>query len=148
MTDAAIIRATYETYRHVPSRKVVQIVLEVPAEGQAELFNAIGYPNPAESVWVAVALLRNPNNPRAEPETAQIEAPRRAKSLAQIAGILCNEGAFRKFIRVETVDQAADYLRAHCGVSSRANIDGNPDATAAFNALKGEYELWMRCEAA
>lgn len=145
MADAAIIRATYETYRHVPSRKVVQIVLEVPAEGQTELFKAIGYPNPAESVWVAVALLRSPV---AEPEPEQLEPPRRAKSLAQIAGILCNEGAFRRFIRVETVDQAAEYIRAHCRVSSRANIDGNADATAAFNALRGDYELWLRCEAA
>lgn len=145
MADAAIIKATYETYRHVPSRKVVQIVLEVPAEGQAEMFKAIGYPNPAESVWVAVALLRNPD---AAPSTAaEIEAPRRAAKLSQIAGILCNEGAFRKFIRVETVDQAAEYIRAHCHVSSRSNIDGNLDATVAFNALRGEYELWLRADA-
>ena len=146
MTDAAVIRATYETYRHVPSRKVVQIVLEVPAEGQTELFKAIGYPNPAESVWVAVALLRKPDEDG--PETPQIEAPRRTAKLSQIAGILCNEGAFRKFIRVETVDQAAEYIRAHCHVSSRSNIDGNLDATVAFNALRGEYDLWMRGEQA
>ena len=148
MTDAAIIRATYETYRHVPSRKVVQIVLEVPAEGQTELFKAIGYPNPAESVWVAVALLRKPGEDEPEREATQIEPTRRTAKLSQIAGILCNEGAFRKFIRAETVDEAADYIRNHCRVSSRANIDGNPDATAAFNTLKGEYELWLRCEAA
>jgi len=131
----------------VKGRKVLQIICEVPLEEQGRVFDALGAPMPDAETWVAIARLRPEALELPEPEQEQIEAPRRTSKLSQIAGILCNEGAFRKFIRVETVDQAADYIRAHCGVSSRANIDGNPDATAAFNALKGEYELWMRVDA-
>jgi len=144
VTDAAIIKATFSEWRMVKGRKVLQIICEVPLEAQRQVFEALGAPMPDAETWVAIARLRR-DAVQQEPE--QIEAPRRSKSLAQVAGILCNTGSFRKFIRVETVDQAADYIRAHCGVSSRANIDGNPDATAAFDALRGEYELWMRVDA-
>lgn len=129
----------------VKGRKVLQIICEVPLEAQGQVFAALGAPMPDAETWVAIARLRSDGAPIEEPE--QLEAPRRAKSAAQVAGILCNTGSFRKFIRVETVDQAAEYIRVHCNVSSRANIDGNPDATAAFNSLKGEYDLWMRVAA-
>ena len=145
MTDAAIIEAEYVEWKMVKTRKALQLIFEVPLEKQALVQAALGTPMPDTSTPVAIARLNLAALTQAEPE--QIEAPRRSKSLAQVAGILCNTGSFRKFIRVETVDQAADYIRAHCGVSSRANIDGNPDATAAFDALRGEYELWMRVDA-
>lgn len=145
MTDAAIIEAEYVEWKMVKTRKALQLIFEVPLEKQALVQAALGTPMPDTSTPVAIARLNLAALTQAEPE--QIEAPRRSKSLAQVAGILCNTGSFRKFIRVETVDQAADYIRAHCGVSSRSNIDGNPDATAAFDALRGEYELWMRVDA-
>jgi len=145
VTDAAIIEAEYVEWKMVKTRKALQLIFEVPLEKQALVQAALGTPMPDTSTPVAIARLNLAALTQAEPE--QIEAPRRSKSLAQVAGILCNTGSFRKFIRVETVDQAADYIRAHCGVSSRANIDGNPDATAAFDALRGEYELWMRVDA-
>lgn len=145
MTDAAIIEAEYVEWKMVKTRKALQLIFEVPLEKQALVQAALGTPMPDTSTPVAIARLNLAALTQAEPE--QIEAPRRSKSLAQVAGILCNTGSFRKFIRVETVDQAADYIRAHCRVSSRANIDGNPDATAAFDALRGEYELWMRVDA-
>lgn len=144
-----VLRATYADLKTVKTRSTCQLILELPIEALTDVVALLGAPVPGNEVWVAVARLRleaalQPE-PEAEPE--QIEAPRRGKSLAQVAGILCNTGSFRKFIRVETVDQAAEHIRAHCRVSSRANIDGNPDATAAFNALRGEYDLWMRADA-
>jgi hypothetical protein len=147
VTDAAIIEAEYVEWKMVKTRKALQLIFEVPLEKQALVQAALGTPMPDTSTPVAIARL-NLAAITTTPEPEQIEPPRRTAKLSQIAGILCNEGAFRKFIRVETVDQAAEYIRNHCRVSSRANIDGNPDATAAFNTLKGEYELWLRCEAA
>jgi len=146
---ADVLKATYADLKTVKTRSTCQLILELPIEALTDVVALLGAPIPGNEVWVAVARLR-PEAVRIEPESEpeQLAPPRKSASLAQIAGILCNEGAFRKFIRVETVDQAADYIRAHCHVSSRANIDGNPDATAAFNTLKGEYELWLRCEAA
>lgn len=146
MTDAAIIKATFSEWRMVKGRKVLQIICEVPLEAQRQVFEALGAPMPDAETWVAIARLR----PEAvqQPEPEQLEPPRRPASMAQLAGILCNEGAFQQFIKVKNAAEAAEYVRAHCRVSSRANIDGNPDATEAFKTLKGEYELWLRCEAA
>jgi len=141
-----VLKATYADLKTVKTRGVCQIILEMPIEGMADAFSLLGAPVPGNEVWVAVARLR-PEAVQVEPEPEQLAPPRKSASLAQIAGILCNEGAFQKFIGVADKDAAADYVRAHCRVSSRANIDGNPDATAAFNALKGEYELWMRVDA-
>lgn len=145
MTD--VLKATYADLKTVKTRSTCQLILELPIEALTDVVALLGAPVPGNEVWVAVARLRL-EAVQIEPEPEQLAPPRKSASLSQIAGILCNEGAFRKFIRVETVDQAADYIRNHCRVSSRANIDGNPDATAAFNTLKGEYELWLRCEAA
>lgn len=142
-----VLKATYSDLKTVKTRGVCQIILEMPIEGMADAFALLGAPVPGNEVWVAVARLVT----GAELERgidALIAPPKKPASLAQIAGILCNEGAFRSFIRVNTVDEAAEYVRVHCNVSSRANIDGNDDATAAFKSLKGEYELWMRGEAA
>lgn len=147
MTDAAIIAATYETYRHVPSRKVVQIVLEVPAEGQEALFATIGYPKSNESVWVAVCLLREPS--QAEPPAIehQPEPPlRKPAKLAQLAGIMCNEGAFLRFSGSKDAAEAANWLRGHCNVTSRADLDTNEDAAIIFRRIRGEYDFWMRGE--
>ena len=143
---ADVLKATYADLKTVKTRSTCQLILELPIEALTDVVALLGAPVPGNEVWVAVARLR-PEAVQIEPEPEQLAPPRKSASLAQIAGILCNEGAFRKFIRVETVDQAAEYIRAHCGVSSRANIDGNPDATAAFDALRGEYELWMRVDA-
>lgn len=149
VTDAAVIAATYETYRHVPSRKVVQIVLEVPAEGQEALFATIGYPKSNESVWVAVCLLREPG---AEPASVPVDAapepdmlppPKPRKSLAQIAGILCSSGAFQKWCGSKSADEAAEWLRGHCNITSRSQLDTNEDAAVAFREIRGEFDAWM-----
>lgn len=144
---ADVLKATYADLKTVKTRGVCQIILEMPIEGMADAFALLGAPVPGNEVWVAVARLMT----GAELERG-IEAlappARKPASLAQIAGILCNEGAFQRFVRAADADAAAEYVRVHCRVSSRANIDGNADATEAFKALKGEYELWMRGEAA
>jgi hypothetical protein len=142
-----VLKCTYSDLKTVKTRGVCQIILEMPIEGMADAFGLLGAPVPGNEVWVAVARLMT------DAELVRgIEAlappPRKPASLAQIAGILCNERAFQQFIKVKNADEAAEYVRAHCRVSSRANIDGNPDATEAFKTLKGEYELWLRCEAA
>ena len=143
MTD--VLKATYADLKTVKTRSTCQLILELPIEALTDVVALLGAPVPGNEVWVAVARLRLDGT--AQP-VAEIEPPRKTASLAQIAGILCGEGAFRMFIGAATAEAAAEYVRIRCNVSSRANIDGNPDATEAFKTLKGEYELWLRCEAA
>lgn len=156
MTDAAIIRATFETYKHVPTRKALQIILEVPAEGQAEVFRALGYPDPQNSVWVAVARLVSPAelergiDAMTAPEPAQIETEKPPARLSQIAGIIAGEGAFATFMRdVHGYDcEPAEATRLFCGINSRRELDDtvNSSARANFMALKSGYEAWLKCE--
>lgn len=144
MTD--VLKCTYSDLKTVKTRSTCQLILELPIEALTDVVALLGAPVPGNEVWVAVARLRPEAVQHAEAE--QLEPPRKAASQAQIAGILCGEGAFQKFIGAADKDAAAEYVRIRCNVSSRANIDGNPDATEAFKTLKGEYELWLRCEAA
>lgn len=56
MADA--FSATFHTTKFVLGRKVMQVILEVPMEKANEVYDVLGYPNPAESKWVGVALLK------------------------------------------------------------------------------------------
>lgn len=53
--------------------------------------------------------------------------------LARLAGIWCNDAAFRQWLGVDTAIKARDRLCFTCGVESRANIDHNPTAAKIFN---------------
>lgn len=139
MSDPAIIKATFSEWRMVKGRKVLQIICEVPLEAQAEVFGALGAPMPDTDTWVAIARLR----PEAV-ATPELEPPHKPKSLAQIAGIICNEPAFWTYIKVKDADEAARYVRGHCGVSSRAALDSNEDAALAFRTLRTDYDLWLK----
>ncbi len=162
MTDAAIIRATFETYKHVPTRKALQIILEVPAEGQAAVFKALGYPDPQNSVWVAVArlvdgavepeLIEEP-----EPEPHQIAGPpsdddhRPPLRMSASAAIISKEGAFATFMRDKhgySSQEPDEALKLFCGIDSKRELDDaiNSSARSNFIALRNEYRAWLNCE--
>lgn len=127
----------------VKGRKVLQIICEVPLEEQGRVFEALGAPMPDAEAWVAIARLRDDAVQQQEPErTDQQLKP--AKSLAQVAGIICNEPAFWRYVNVGNADEAADYVRGHCNVGSRAALDHNPGAAAAFRTLRTDYVLWLQ----
>lgn len=137
MTD--VLKATYADLKTVKTRSTCQLILELPIEALTDVVALLGAPVPGNEVWVAVARLR-PEAVQQEPE--QLETPRPLKSLAQIAGIICNEPAFWKYIHVANADEAAKYVRGHCGVTSRAALDSNEDAAQAFRTLKADYIIW------
>lgn len=58
MDNAAAFKATFHNTRNVMGRAVTQVILEVPIEEQGAVYAALGYPNPAQPVWVAVARLK------------------------------------------------------------------------------------------
>ncbi len=127
------IKATFAEWRMVKGRKVLQLVMEVPLEKQQEVSDVLGFPMPDRDLWVGIA--------RITEEAAT--APRGGK-LAQRAGILCNEGGFQRFMDTTNAEDAAEALRQHCGVTSRAHIDNSDGAARKFLDRVGEYELWLR----
>lgn len=137
---ADVLKATYADLKTVKTRSTCQLILELPIEALTDVVALLGAPVPGSEVWVAVARLR-PEAVQQEPE--QLEPPRPQKSLAQIAGIICAQPAFWKYINVADANAAADYVRGHCNVSSRAALDHNEDAATAFRTLNTDYKLWL-----
>ena len=106
----------------------------------------------------------NPASP-ASPVRRQLEAsvalldkpakerrPWSALSYAEQAGIRCQEPGFWHFLN-EVADEgthiisatdAADFVRAHCNVDSRAEIRPSNDAGRRWMGLDVKYESWLR----
>ena len=136
MTAPAVIQGDYVDLRFVKSRKVCQVVIEIPIEAGASFVAAFGTPNPATGVPVAIARI----NQNAQPE-------RKGGKLAQRAGILCNEGGFRRFLSRQYLlddEGPAGVVRMDCGIDSRADLDHNAEAAKRFLDLVAAYELWLK----
>ena len=135
MPAPAAIQAVYSDYRRVKGRKVLQLVLEVPLEMAPQVHEAFGEPMPDGSTWVAVARI----DKNATPE-------KKGGKLCQRAAILCNEGAFKKFLIIRNglrlEDDVANHIRDYCGVASRRELDHNKLAAKRFLDLIAEYEAW------
>jgi hypothetical protein len=162
MSDVArVIKATFTEWRMVKTRKVLQLVLEIPLEQQSEVLTRLGAPMPDQEKWVAVALLdelvASETEHRAEERRAKLSivGKERYASLSPEqqavadAGMLAqdpqfytwaNSTRFCKFY-VFDVETAARFIRARCGVASRRDIAINPDAYEAFIRLKAEFEV-------
>lgn len=157
MTDAAIIQATFSEWRMVKGRKVLQLVCEVPLEAQETVLRALGTPGVETDNWVAIARL---NLTAKAEEPAQIEHAnddmedepgKPPRPLSQVAGMLCNTPTFQQFIREKsdgwdhrpTSLEAADWLRAVCGIQSRSELNTHPVATERFKKIRADYKAWL-----
>jgi hypothetical protein len=65
--------------------------------------------------------------------------------LARRAAMRCAEGAFQKFLGVDTPEGAADALRRRCDVASRKDFDRDAAARERWRALEAEFGAWLRC---
>ena len=64
----------------------------------------------------------------------------RKQTLAQAAGMLCAQPAFWKHLGVSTAVEAAERMRAMCGVASRSELDTNALAAQKFHdAVRRPY---------
>jgi hypothetical protein len=58
------IRGRFASYRSVPSRDCMQVVIEFESDQQEQVFAALGYPRPGEDTWVGMSrLYQNPAAP-------------------------------------------------------------------------------------
>jgi hypothetical protein len=169
--DKAAIAGTYSDFKIIRSRKVAQLIIEVPIEQAQTLITALGLPNPAEETWVAVARLQVPaegNKTVAEylaaskeetPPTASpvdLKAHRRFEDLplSQQAALACQDMEFRKFLRehlcepISNEGDAADTVRRFCDVPSRAFIRLGDGAGDAWLRLYNRFLFWKSAKAA
>jgi hypothetical protein len=138
MTDAAM-QADYCDLKIIKTRKVIQVVLEIPQEAGNAFIAAFGLPRSDGNVPVAIARLDT---------RAVAEKPKGGK-LAQRAGIVCQEPKFLTFLTeryrgvVYNLQNPADCLRNLCGVDTRAELDHREDAAKRFDGLMREYSAWQ-----
>jgi hypothetical protein len=149
LKSPAAIRGTFADFRLIKSRKVAQLVVELPIEeADAALVTLGGLPQPAAERWVALAAL---NVTSIKPQEK-----RRFEELksAMQAGIRCNEPAFWRFLNelpdissnelIRDEPGAAQLVRAYCGVASRSSLNLDPKAAAKWQELDARYMLWLR----
>jgi len=61
MKDAAAFRASYSDWKPIKTRRVIQIVFEVPWESHDEAYRALGgMPDPGSERWFGIARLQEP----------------------------------------------------------------------------------------
>ena len=148
MTDPAAIKGTYSDLKFIKSRKVAQVVIEVPIEQAGAFVSAFGTPQPDKETWVAIARL----------EAAETADKPKGGRLAKKAGILCATQSFQNYLysahpadwlhnierHQQTSDAAAALLRSLCCVESRKAFDNDPVAGELFNGILNSYEAWKR----
>lgn len=146
-----VLKATYADLKTVKTRSTCQVILELPIEALTDVVALLGAPVPGNEVWVAIARLR----PDTQPQKA-LEDQKRG-TLAQQAGILCNDPAFRRYLAeagdsrdfaMLDLDMAADAVRDHCGVNSRADLDRDETAAQRFRDLRADFKIWLQGAAA
>lgn len=159
MTDRpapAAISGVFADYRLVKTRGVLQLVIEVPVERQAEVFEALGYPMPGEEKPVAVARINGRVAERTNAEVAPAPASDPAPQIVNCnlrdpmkaartrAVLLCKDKRFQRWIGFEFAgdeSRVADELRYECGgITSRREIATDRAAYERFLALEARYK--------
>lgn len=139
MADA--ILGTYSDFKLVKTRSVIQVVIEVPVERSKEVTDLLGMPMPGSEIHIGFARI---DLSKAAPEPVKIGHV----GNAQMAGILCNDPVFRKYLSersgkpIADADGAAIAVRFACSVKSRADLDTDQHGAATWRDLKADYEGW------
>jgi hypothetical protein len=154
MSTPAIISGDLTTFKHVPTRKVYQLIVEIPAEAASAAFATLGMPGTVSQIPVAVARLNIEATAKAEPTKERrsfTELP-----YAQQAAMRCQEREFQLYVadflapsawqslskRSEgrtPADVAAQLVRDWCRVTSRSDIIKGTQAGDNWEHIEGDF---------
>ena len=95
--------------------------------------------------------LNDDDTPAVDDPFAKEPASLKGGPLAQSAAMVCDSSAFQEFARtrhewdaaISPAQNAAEFMRRHCRVNSRSEIDHNPAARASFGVLMSDYRGWQ-----
>ena len=156
MSDIAAIQAQLVDIQNDRQHKgSIKITLHVPTEAGGLLTRAFGWPSYAAPVAVALAALHPEKllqvDAQEQPSRGvDLPAPRppNNKKMAQRAGILANDSLFWCYLEelnngTEIMeDEAAEYIRDYCQVTSRVNIVPGTPAGELFSELLTKFTNW------
>ena len=160
MTNPAAIAGSFAKIVPVPSRNVVQIIVEIESEAADAALKALGgFPIPGSEKPVAVAqLTKTPEKPVLTPEASakgvakQERKPWGELLPSQQAGILCDDPEFQKWVYRQlnwvwheestvAANNTKTWVRTNCNVISRRDITAGSEAERVW---KGITERFMR----
>lgn len=146
---AAAISGDYTDLKFIRTRKVCQIVVEIPIEQAGAFVEAFGTPRPDGNVPVALAKL---DMKATQSPPADNQPKEKKRSRAQEAGILCNDARFQAYLReafpvTMANNSTANAVREICGVNSRSLLDTSEIAATLWDDLRNSYLAWMEVAA-
>jgi hypothetical protein len=158
MTDKAAIKAAYCDLRPVRTRKVLQLILEVPPEQAQLVTDALGWPSPGQEGWVALARLKEPpvsvgagvgeGGERSDSADAPSPSSRYADlSVGQQVALTCQQDTFRAYLAamgakpMETPDDAEEFVKKLFRVDSKSAIPHE-----GWDDMHEQFSRWMNFE--
>lgn len=158
MSDApAAIKGTFSDFKLIRTRKLCQIVIEVPIEqADAALVALGGLPRSDAERWVAIARLDLSSKPESAPAVngkqkmaeafAGSWAQRERRAFCDLpypqqAALKTNDEAFARFMgALPSPSHCAQAIKDYCGVDSRSKIQPNTPAGEKWIELLREFE--------
>ncbi len=141
----SVVSGEYVTFKHVKTRKVVILEIEIPEEGFQDVISKLGMPIGGDSRPVAVALL---NKEIITDIGIPISAEPMDRGVCIRAIMLCKDMSFWKFCYkksfcTENEAGAEAYLKDFCRIKSRSELSTNEYARRRFCELDHAYKNWL-----
>lgn len=142
MNDARAITADYANLKFINSRKVLQVICEVPSEMAEEVLAKLGNPT-GEGIPVAIAVLEiQPDVKKDLAENAE-KAKRKFEDLpySQQAALLCKKPSFQNHTSTFSEEKAIAWLKDILHIRSRSELDDptRQSARSEFERIRESY---------
>lgn len=153
---SAIVSGEYVTFKHIKTRKMVVLEIEVPEEMFQDVITKLGMPIGGESKPVAVALLNHTDiHTPVTPKNTQEQTE--GDKLRVRAVMLCRDDNFVEFcnkhwitpynLRDKNIDErekiAVWWIYHFCNIESRSELTTNIEAQNKFKELLEKYKTFQ-----
>lgn len=142
MTRPIAFSATFSDFKLVKTRKVAQLVFEIPLEAVDAAYQVLGgMPDPSAERWFGIAPIReDAAKPKERVEWRDMPP-------ASQAFLRCKDIVFRKFLTetrgdVNSEEAAAVLVRELCAVQSRSELSTKHAARVVWHQLDTEFQAW------
>lgn len=152
MNDNCAIMGCYTTFKHIKTRKVVVLEIEISEENFQEVITKLGMPIGGESKPVAVALMNKEKVDIGIPISEELEKKTEGEKLRIRAVLLCKNKDFQSYIYHTVGDNnlwrpneesAKQYMLKTCCIDSRSELVTDKDAAQTFLNIEDSFKDWL-----
>ena len=140
----AVINGEYVTFKHIKTRKVVVLEVEVPEEMFQDVITKLGMPVGGQSKPVAVCLLKEGSPERVD---SSISQKTEGEKLRTRSVLLCKDEQFQNYAEYTLPSGAYEdcglsLVYQRCNIKSRSELATNIDAQNKFKQLLENFNQW------